>query len=395
MLTTFIAQIKTMLHRPAMIFWALAFPIILATMFHAMFQNIESSYSIEAQPIDIVRDDAWDGLTGAQDLVEALQDADTAVLKATQVPDADAALADLREGRAVGYLAARDGELAFVISDSAATTAESDGAVGITLSIISDAVTRYNDTARLGEAVGRYAPEAFLDDSFTGQLGSTAGLSEEIRLTRTAPDEPVRYQFALLGMACLMTMTLAIGAISESQPNLSTLGARRCLAPLPKWRILTAGFLAAWLVSACCMSLSFIVIRYVFSVGVAGREPFAFLGIGVATFMASSLGSLIGALPKLGVGSKVGISTGMTCLLSLFAGLYGQPAMQLGDMIQRELPLLADINPVRQVSQLFHDILYYDSLQPFVRTAALLAVMSIVFLAIAALMLRRQRYEHL
>ena len=38
--------------------------------------------------------------------------------------------------------------------------------------------------------------------------------------------------------------------------------------------------------------------------------------------------------------------------------------MQLGDMIQRELPLLADINPVRQVSQLFHDILYYDSLQP-------------------------------
>lgn len=91
MLTTFIAQIKTMLHRPAMIFWALAFPIILATMFHAMFQNIASSYSIEAQPIDIVRDDAWDGLTGAQDLVEALQDADTAVLKATQVPDADAA----------------------------------------------------------------------------------------------------------------------------------------------------------------------------------------------------------------------------------------------------------------------------------------------------------------
>ena len=43
MLTTFIAQIKTMLHRPAIIFWALAFPIILATMFHAMFQNIASS----------------------------------------------------------------------------------------------------------------------------------------------------------------------------------------------------------------------------------------------------------------------------------------------------------------------------------------------------------------
>lgn len=175
MLTTFIAQIKTMLHRPAMIFWALAFPIILATMFHAMFQNIESSYSIEAQPIDIVRDDAWDGLTGAQDLVEAMQDADTAVLKATQVPDADAALADLREGRAVGYLAARDGELAFVISDSAATTAESDGAAGITLSIISDAVARYNDTVRLGSRWVGTLPKPFWTTPSPGSWGPPRG----------------------------------------------------------------------------------------------------------------------------------------------------------------------------------------------------------------------------
>lgn len=395
MLTTFIAQIKTMLHRPAMIFWALAFPIILATMFQAMFSNLENSYAIEAQPIDVVHDDAWNGLRGADDFVEAMQNADTAVLRATQVPDVDTALADLQEGGAAGYLAARDGELVFAISDATATTAESDGAVNVTLGIISDAVARFNDTARLGESVAGYAPEVFQDGYFTGHLGVTAGLSKEIRLTRAAPGEFARYQFALLGMACLMTMALAIGAISESQPNLSTLGARRCLAPLPKWRMLTAGFLAAWLVSACCMSLSFIVIRYVFGVGVSGREPLAFLGIVVATFMASSLGSLTGAIPKLGVGSKTGISTGMTCLLSLFAGLYGQPAMQLGDMIQRELPLLADINPVRQVSQLFYDILYYDSLQPFTRTAMLLAGMGIVFLAIAALMLRRQRYEHL
>ena len=108
MLTTFIAQIKTMLHRPAMIFWALAFPIILATMFHAMFQNIASSYSIEAQPIDIVRDDAWDGLTGAQDLVEALQGRRHGRAQGhagcrTRTRRSPTCV----RGRAVGYLAAR------------------------------------------------------------------------------------------------------------------------------------------------------------------------------------------------------------------------------------------------------------------------------------------------
>ena len=143
------------------------------------------------------------------------------------------------------------------------------------------------------------------------------------------------------------------------------------------------------------MSAAFTVIRYAFNVSVGGREVAAFAGIAVATFMATALGTMFGAIPKLRLGAKIGIATGISTLLSLFAGLYGDPSMELGDAIQRNSPLLSDLNPVRQVSMLFYDILYYESYTPFIRTMGILAAMSAAFLAMAIILLRRQRYEHL
>ena len=81
--------------------------------------------------------------------------------------------------------------------------------------------------------------------------------------------------------------------------------------------------------------------------------------------------------------------------MSLFTGLYGGFAMQISDWIARNAPILGTINPAQQVTNLFYDILYYDSYQPFITTCAVLLAMSAVFLLAGIAMLRRQRYEHL
>ena len=52
-------------------------------------------------------------------------------------------------------------------------------------------------------------------------------------------------------------------------------------------------------------------------------------------------------------------------------------------------------NPAQQVTNLFYDILYYDSYRPFITTCIILLAMSAVFLLAGIAMLRRQRYEHL
>lgn len=390
MTATFLVQIRTTLHRPAVMFWALAFPIILAALFSMMFGSLGESYTLRTQPLDVVRDDGWSALAGVDGLVAALADGDDALVETTDVDTVEQAVADVRAGRAVGYChATDDGRLELAVGEG------TDEAAGLTLSVLDAVVTRYNETLALGAATARDDPQALLDQAFVDGLGSTEGLTEETRVTRSGPDETSRYYFALLGMACLMTMSIAIGIVNDSQPNLSALGARRSVAPLPKWRMLLAGFLAAWLLSFLCMTVAFLAMRFVFGVTVGGREPLAVMAVAVSTLMASAFGSALGAIPRLSEGSKTGIATGITCLLSLFAGLYGEPAMRLSDLIQREAPLLADINPAQQVTTLFYDLLYYTDLGPFARTVGVLVAMSALFLAVAAALLRRQRYEHL
>ena len=90
-----------------------------------------------------------------------------------------------------------------------------------------------------------------------------------------------------------------------------------------------------------------------------------------------------------------GLCTAIACTLSLFSGLYGSFAMQLSDLIAQRTPVLSLLNPAQQITNLFYDILYYDNFKPFFTTAGILAAMSLVCLAAATVLLRRQRYEYL
>lgn len=390
MIATFLVQVKTTLHQPVVLFWALAFPIILTALFSMMFGSMGESYTLRVQPVDIVRDGNWSAVPGADELIAALADGDDPLIETTTVDTSEQAADDVRAGDAVGYCyATADGRLALAAGDGAG-----DAAV-LTMNVLDAVVTRFNQSYALAGSVARDDPAALLDADFLDSLGAGGELTRQVQVTRSGPDEASRYYFALLGMACLMTMTIAVGIINDSRPDLSALGARRAVAPLPRWRTLLAGFLAAWLLSFLCMGAAFLVMRVVFGVAIGGREPLAVAGIAAATLMASSLGSLIGALPKLSHGAKVGLSTGLTCLLSLFSGLYGQPAMLLSDWIRREMPALAAANPAQQVTQLFYDMLYYTDIRPFAAGVGALAAMSALFLAGAAMLLRRQRYDHL
>ena len=92
---------------------------------------------------------------------------------------------------------------------------------------------------------------------------------------------------------------------------------------------------------------------------------------------------------------KTGLLTGTTCLLSLFAGLYGEPVMNMADQLARDYPLLASLNPAKVVTDTFYSLYYYDSLVPFAEKVGLLLAMTAVVFAVSALFVRRQRYASL
>ena len=394
---SFLINVKTSIRNTSSLFWVLAFPVILAALMLGIMGNLQDGYSAEAQHFAIVSDANWKASLGADELVSSLSKKpkagsdETQLLIPTTVASRDEANARLDSQKDIGYLyAGSDGRVNMVLSDREAANIQSDSTAseGITVSILSASLVSFNQANSASSTLALPNTQILLQSS-------RQTYTKQIRLTHINPSMTAPYFFAVLAMACLIGASTAAEMIARTQPNLSALGARRASSPSSKWRQAAGAFLASWLFSAVSLLVAYIFVRTVCGVQTGGRDPIALIAIAVGTFMATAFGSMMGAIPKLSTETKVGLVIGIDCTLSAFIGLYGSLAMDLNNAIQEHAPILHLINPVKQVSNLFYDIVYYDSLAPFARTCGILAIMAAVFLAICGLFLRKQRYEYL
>ena len=103
-------------------------------------------------------------------------------------------------------------------------------------------------------------------------------------------------------------------SVVDLQPNLSGLGARRCVGGLSKTASLAGIFVGSWLVSFASMTIAIGYVRVVVGVDFGGREGLCLVGGAASALAATGLGLFVGTLPvKGGKASKSGILTG--CLL--------------------------------------------------------------------------------
>ena len=397
MWNSFLINVKTSIRNTSSLFWVLAFPVILAALVMGIMGNLQDSYTAQAQHFAIVSDANWKASPGADELVSSLSKKpkagsnDTQLLIPTTVASREEANTRLDSRKDIGYLyAGSDGRVNMVLSDHEAASIQSDATAseGIAVSILSASLGSFNQANSARAAIASPSNQILLQSG-----GQT--YTKQIRLTHIHPSMTAPYFFAVLAMACLIGASTAAEMIARTQPNLSALGARRASSPSPKWRQAAGAFLASWLVSAVSLLVAYIFVRTVCGVQNDGRDPIALLAIAVGTFMATAFGSMMGAIPKLPTETKVGLVIGIDCTLSTFIGLYGSMTMDLNNAIQEHAPILHMINPVKQVSNLFYDIVYYDSLRPFASTCGILAIMAAIFLTSCGLLLRKQRYEYL
>ena len=215
-------------------------------------------------------------------------------------------------------------------------------------------------------------------------------------LTRTTPDGTVIYYYALFGLVAMMSAEFAALSVVDLQPNLSGLGARRCVGGLSKTASLAGIFVGSWLVSFASMAIAIGYVRLVVGVDFGGREGLCLVGGAASALAATGLGLFVGTLPvKGGKASKSGILTGFATTCALFAGLYGEPAMALADDVARACPVECWLNPVKLICDMFNRLYFFEDLGPFAVRAGALVLMALVFVAAATLIFGRSRYEHL
>ena len=426
MWSTFLNTMRVNLREKSSVFWLFCFPIILSTMFMGMFGNIGEVYEIHTMRFAVVADANFCRATNARQMLHAMQrnplrnegcgNAMEGAAPDTASGQVGSELRNLLELQAVsnvkeakglinadhgvrGYInATEDGLLNLTISRASVASVNDDtgnSGFSASLNILHGAVGMFNRRAITVTELLNTDSGVFRDATFTKEMGDTPTFTKVVSPTHFKPTESVRFYYALLAMTALMSMTFATTTVCATQANLSALGMRRSLAPLSKFNQLMGGFLASWLCASVSMVVATLYVHFVCKVDFGGRWPVLVLALLLASLTANALGTLIGSLPKLTSGVKIGITTALSCVLSIFSGLYGTGAMNLSDWTQRNAPGFAIVNPTQQITNLFYDLLHYDSYAQSLRTSGILLAMTVLALTLSTIFLRRQRYEHL
>lgn len=392
--TQFRYLLKALLRSRGIMFWTAAFPILLATLFSFMFAGITTAYQQGIVDVAVVDNAAYQAADaqGVREAVTALaKEGDDRLISVTEVSDQAAAQQLIDDGDVQAAISADDsGSPVLAISPSASSSVD--------LSILQIALSRSVQVSEAVTILAQENPAAFASpdaaarivEAFTGTQAAT----QERTVLHSASDASVRYYYALLGFLTLQSTLFALTALAETRANGTPQGMRRQLGGLSSNRTLAAALAAAFVCTFACALVGFAYMRFALGVEFGGRDGLAVLAIAACALTGTGLGALIGCLP-LSVGAKSGLSSAITCGLSLFAGLYGQPAMQLADWMSMHLPVLQVINPAVQAATVFYDLAYYDSLAPFFTTVGVLVLMAVACFGLAAVIGRRRRYEAL
>lgn len=392
MRTAFRYEVTALLRDRTLLGWTLAFSLVLSLMFMAMFQNLDKDYSPAPVAFGIVKDAAYEAAPGLGPLVDAAsakagQDATNAegktmphVINPVEYSSADAARAASESGEVAGYIAVEGRQPSIFV------TAEGNkaNATRILRTALDSYVQRIAELESLATAG---AQSQQIGDLVMSELDFTSTLHP----TANAPDSTARYYMSLLGFSCGMGIMVSMTSVRRVLATTSPLGARRTIAGLPRWKVLTSVIAAAWVCMFASMLISYHFIRWVVGANLGPHILPAHAAIAVSTLMACSLGALFGTFPKM----QLGMVSGIASLLSLFTGLYGPFASDLETMLRHKVPYLVALNPLWQIVQSFYSLLYYDTFGPFFVAVGSLAAMSAVFFTIALLRLRRMSHAHL
>lgn len=209
MWNSFLICLKTNIRAKAALFWLFAFPLILATLFNAMFGHIAESYELGSLNVAVVKDDAWSKAAGAHlfvDGIAGLTDGNggdgengggKGLITTRDAASANEAVKLMRKGTVDGTInATADGKLHLSISKR--TAGKADPSMGtsstqITLTVLRNLIARYNATDTTIRRILATNPQSLTDPSTLSELGAYDDYTRETTLTHFKPDATARY----------------------------------------------------------------------------------------------------------------------------------------------------------------------------------------------------------
>ena len=369
--------IQTVRDYPIM-FWALAFPLILGTFFYFSFGSagLDGTGDYEWDPIKVAIIEEDLSSKNAESFQAFLEKLEPDTLDIQDISSESDAIKALKEETILGI---------YYVDD---TPSLSVGKNGINESILSSLLKNYNQNAAMIQKIAMTHPE-----KMGAAIEAMKDYHPETRnesLGGKTLDPNVQYFFALIAYACLSGAFLGVRSSLDSQANLSALGARRSITPTHKFKLILIDMTVLFIIHFINILVLNLYLIKVLGISL-GDNIGALL---VVDFMGSmigvSLGIAFGCLSKLSTDMKLGLTVAITLIPGFLAGLmFGN----MKNIIELHCPIINRLNPAAVLSDAFYCMSVYNDAHRFARSIGILAIMSALFLLIAYLGIRRERYD--
>jgi len=354
--------------------WTLIFPLVLGTLFFAVFGGIDTSGLLETFPLGVVNDEAFMQDEAFRAALESVSNEDGLfeLHMFESVTDADFAL---ENGDITGYIIAGDIPTLIVTSD------------GISQTIAKSFLDRFVQTRNSISHILATNPAAASDLPL---LLAPVNFTEEISLSNNPPSNILNYFYALLAMVSMYGSFQGLITVVYLQANMSALGARRTVSPAKRWKLVLYDLLGGLTIQFACLILLVAYLALVLGIDFGPQVGLILLACLVSSMLGVSFGAMVSITSKLKANGKIAILISVSMLCVFLSGLM---VGGLNYIIAQRAPVIAWINPAARITDAFYSLYYYDTYEHFFLNIGIVLGMSIIMFLITAVFLRRQRYE--
>lgn len=353
-------------------FWAIMFPILLATFMYLAFGQLFSSEKLEKLiPVAVVVESENAESENFQLFANEMSD----ILSVEYVEESEA-LKLLEEGKIDGVFYTGNGHRLMVVGSNWNTNI---------LQAVLDSYTRNEAMIR---EIAQSHPERV--ETAIQNLSEYKSMTEEVTVGGGSLDTSLSYFFAVLGMACMFGCFIGMRCPIDIQANLSALGARRSVTPTHRLKLVIADLTAALTVHFFNVLILLAYMKYILKIEFGDNLGYMTLLCLVGSMVGVALGMFVGSIGKISENGKIAIMITVSLTSSFLSGLM---VHSMKSMVEEHAPIINRVNPAALIVDGFYCLNVYDDMRRYWISFVTLVVMAVLLLGGSFVMVRRERYD--
>lgn len=355
-----------------LLFWSIAFPIILGTLFKVTFGDInETEFMFQQIPVAYV-----EGEEPQQEFKELLEELERENELVKVIPLEEKEAEELLEEGKVKGIFQNNGEITLIVTEE-----------GMDTSILKSIQEQYEQIVRAFSNIAAEHPEKI--EAAALNLGEEWNYLKENSITNRDMDMMMDYFYALVAMNCLYACFAGVVCASQFKANLSHLAARRVAASTNRFVILLADISAKITAQFICCVIGACYLRYALNINLGNDTGRILLVILVGNAIGVMTGVFVGSISKLKSGVKEGICIGVTMLNCFLAGLMVPGMYQL---VEEYVPVINRINPAALIVKALYSLNIYETYTRYNQCIFTMQGITALLCIGSYLLVRRERY---